>query len=590
MSDLLASTASLQSLLQTTDAQKTDFSLAHNESLLRLFLEHSSSAIAVFDCDMRYLAVSNKWVLDQNLKAEQLIGEIYYSVHTDIPDHWRGIHEKSLGGEIQVVQKDRCEDEQGRVRWKNWGVYPWYEQEIIAGAVIFSEDITEQELVNQQLLQAAKHDPLTGLPNRALLFEYGALHLTEMQRSKQKMAALYIDLDRFKPVNDAQGHNIGDKLIQKVAERLRKCIREGDLITRIGGDEFVVLISQISAFRTMSVVIAQHILQSLRLPFNIDGNHINISASIGISCFPQHAKNIDDLIHSADLAMHQAKKSGGNRHQVFDGFLQRSASEFHLLEKAIIDGIENRTFELFYQPIVSTTNSEELAAEALLRLPNSNGGFYNTEKIIQVAETTGLISDLGDWILSQSFRQQRAWVEEGFPPLQLSINVSVVQLQNIDIVERIRTLLERSDVAPRFFQIEVTETALMECETEVISVLGAIQQLGIEIALDDFGKGYSSLYRLRLLPLNKLKIDRFFTAQLDTAYEDDVAEASSIIKAISELGKALQLKTVAEGVETAASLATLEKIGCDQIQGYFISRPLPVDKFTNWMSDRLHQR
>jgi len=434
-------------------------------------------------------------------------------------------------------------------------------------------DITERKEADEKLRHAAMHDPLTGLPNRAMLFEYAEHLLPHNRRNNRCAAVLFIDLDRFKPINDTHGHEIGDQLLKEIANRLSRSLRAEDIVTRLGGDEFVVLLQDICEINHAGEA-TRHIVERLSKPFYINGLTLSLSASIGISTFPNDAQDIDTLISQADAAMYQAKQAGRNNYQFYSPEIDASMRPRIAIEQQLKTALHTSAFHLCYQPVVDLTNGEIVSVEALLRMQYADIG---PDYFIPIAESTGIINPIGQWVMQEASRQYKTWMAHGLPSIPIAVNVSVVEFRDKQFVERFKKLLEEAEIEPRALQLELTETAVMDDVDHAISVLTQLQAMGVQILLDDFGTGHSSLFYLANLPLNKIKIDKAFVA----SFENDVA-SRAVTDAMLALGRTLNLDVVAEGIESMAALNYFRTHGCNQAQGYLLSKPLGGDEFESW--------
>lgn len=444
-------------------------------------------------------------------------------------------------------------------------------------------DVTDARQAEQRVLEAALHDPLTGLPNRALVFEYAGHMLAAAHRKHGRGAFLFIDLDRFKPINDVYGHEIGDRLLQEVARRISACVRKEDLVGRLGGDEFVAVLPHASTAAPAGVV-AQHILDALAQPITIQSLDLSVSASVGISYFPEHGGDVDALIHAADLAMYHAKHRGRGAFQTYSADIDNQASESARIEGALKRALRCDGLALHYQPVVDIGCGRIIGAEALLRLCCEDGQVIEPARFIPVAEATGMIGEIGEWVATEACRQHAAWCAEGLRPVSIAINVSPLQFRQRGFAQRLEAIVQNARIDPSFIQLEVTESTVMESVEDAALILHRIRAMGMRIALDDFGTGYSSLSHLSNLPLDKLKVDQSFVRRL----KDDAA-SRAITGAIIALGRTLKLEMVGEGIETEDALTYLREHGCDQAQGYLISHPLPPAAFAEWMESNRRQ-
>ncbi|WP_157691648.1 bifunctional diguanylate cyclase/phosphodiesterase [Noviherbaspirillum autotrophicum] len=428
----------------------------------------------------------------------------------------------------------------------------------------------------EEMRNAALHDNLTGLPNRALVFEYGGHVLAAAQRHHGRGALLFIDLDRFKPINDLYGHETGDRVLQAVGQRLVECTRAEDLVGRLGGDEFVIILPHLEEGLHRAETVAQHVIERISQPFRIDALELSISPSIGISCFPDHAVDMNALIHTADLAMYQAKQAGRAAYQYYRDELDRRAAQALQVEQRLKKALKQHTLRLHYQPVIDIKSNRLVGAEALLRLEDNDGEAIGPDRFIPIAESTGLIGPLGEWVAAEACRQHQEWLDQGLKAT-IAINVSPLQFRQQKFAEKLSRILADTGMDPTSLEIEVTESAIMENLDEAVKILNRIKALGVKVALDDFGTGYSSLSSLSSLPLDKLKVDQSFVRRIE---RDQASRA--VTDAIITLGRNLELEVHGEGIESEIALRYLQEHGCHQAQGYWFSRPLPAAEFARW--------
>jgi diguanylate cyclase (GGDEF)-like protein len=435
------------------------------------------------------------------------------------------------------------------------------------------DEVLERRRAEARLEHLAHHDPLTGLPNRLQFAEHLQRSVSKAERSRHQLAVLFIDLDRFKEVNDTLGHAVGDELLMEVARRLTGQLRGGDLLARLGGDEFVCILEDLQAPQDASRVAAK-LLARLAQPFSIRDHDLGISASIGISLYPADGVNADNLLRAADTAMYQAKKHGRNAYHFYTPEMTQYAQERAELERLLRHAIENNELEVHYQIKMAVADGiRPSGVEALARWNSPTLGSVSPVRFIPIAEENGFIVVLGEWVLRAACRQMAAWRASGVDVPRISVNLSVRQLERADILEVVRSALDESGLPPDALELEITESVIMNVD-DAISVLKRLRQLGVQLAVDDFGTGYSSLAYLKLLPINTLKIDRSFVIGIGDNLGDE-----SIIQAIIGMAQNLGLSTVAEGVETEQQLAFLRDAGCDEIQGYFFGKPQPSKEF-----------
>jgi diguanylate cyclase (GGDEF)-like protein/PAS domain S-box-containing protein len=472
----------------------------------------------------------------------------------------------------------------GKERWVSATGQTFFDSRGQAARMIGSAmDVTERKLSEKRAREASQHDSLTGLPNRALLFEYCSHLLAMADRHCTGGAVLFIDLDRFKAVNDLYGHDVGDKLLQEVARRLLICVRKEDIVSRLGGDEFIVVLPRIDTTHG-PMTVAQNILNHIGLPFDIGTLTLSVSPSIGISLFPSHSDDLEALIRCADLAMYAAKKSGRNNFQFYTPGLDERANDRLRMEMRLKRALDENGMELAYQPIVDVATGRLTGIEALARLPLAEGGAMSPDDFIPVAESAGLIDRLGEWVTGEACRQYRRWRETGLPAVDISINISNAELRQTAFVSHLIAIVRAAGIDPANLQIELTESAVMENLPETIVTLNNLKALGIRIALDDFGTGYSSLSYLSNLPIDKLKIDQSFIRRIDQSKSNQL-----ITDAIIGLGRSLKLQVVGEGIESEQAMSYLREHGCDQAQGNLLSRPLSARDFETWFHAHLDE-
>ncbi len=419
----------------------------------------------------------------------------------------------------------------------------------------------------------AQHDALTGLPNRRLLHERLTQAIALARRRGTHLAVLFLDLDRFKHVNDSLGHEVGDKLLQSVAGRLMASVRGSDTISRQGGDEFVLLLSEVvhgsDAART-----AQKVVAALAAPHDIGGHDLHITASIGVSLYPDDGEDAKTLLKNADAAMYHAKERGPNSYQFFRSDMNTRAVERQRIEADLRRALNRREFVLHYQPKLNLITGEMTGAEALIRWMHPERGLVPPMQFVPIAEDSGFIVPIGRWVLSEACHQARAWIDAGLPPMPISVNISGLEFRDRNFLENVYDVLGTHRLEPRLLELELTESVLMQHAKSTASVLRALKEMGVQIAIDDFGTGYSSLSYLRQFPIDVLKIDQSFVHEI-TAHPD----RTPIVSAVISMGKGLHHRVIAEGVETRSQLDFLQANGCGEGQGYYFSQPVAADEF-----------
>jgi diguanylate cyclase (GGDEF)-like protein/PAS domain S-box-containing protein len=447
----------------------------------------------------------------------------------------------------------------------------------VTGAVMVFHDVSTARALALQLAYFAQHDSLTELPNRTLLNDRLSHAITVARRHQAGLAVLYLDLDRFKNINDSLGHLVGDHLLKSVALRLSGCVRESDTVGRLGGDEFVIVLSEMTRAQDAAVC-AEKLLQAVRVPHVMDSHELHVTASIGVSVYPEDGGDIETLLQNADSAMYEAKDRGRNSYQFYRADLNSSATERQSLESSLRHAIDRHELELHYQPIVNVATGAMAGVEALIRWQHPILGSVLPAQFISIAEESGLIVPIGQWALREACRQARAWQDARLPPLRLAVNISSVELRSKEFVADVETILTETGFDPRRLELELTETFLMQDSTPTALVLDALKELGLQLALDDFGTGYSSLSYMRRFPIDALKVDRSFVRNLTTDVDD-----ASVVRAVINMGKSLHMRVVAEGVETREQLLFLEEHDCTEAQGYYFSRPVKAERFAELM-------
>jgi diguanylate cyclase (GGDEF)-like protein/PAS domain S-box-containing protein len=470
------------------------------------------------------------------------------------------------GVEVQIYRRDKT---------KKWALLNIRVVRDDAGNTLLQEgtveDVSDRKAAEERVQFLAYYDALTGLPNRLLLHDRLANAMANARRRNEKVALLFLDLDRFKIINDSLGHSIGDLLLQEVAERLKRWARAQDTVARIGGDEVIILLSGVRDVPDAAVA-AERIMEAMTAEFVVQGHSFNVSCSIGISIFPVHGVDSEALIKNADAAMYCAKDSGRNNFRFFTEDMNAQVMERLTLENCLRLALEKQELSLMYQPQMDIVTGEIIGLEALLRWENPELGVIPPEKFIRVAENTGLILPIGEWVLRTACSQARKWQDAGLPAMPVAVNVSAVQFRQDGFRELIRNVLLQTGLASQYLELELTESLLLTNEDVMFSVLRELKEMGLKLAIDDFGTGYSSLSYLRQFPVSKLKIDRSFVR--DVAVD---ADAAAIATAIISMAKGLNLRVIAEGVENDAQMAFLRAQRCDEIQGYYLSRPLTVE-------------
>jgi diguanylate cyclase (GGDEF)-like protein/PAS domain S-box-containing protein len=451
------------------------------------------------------------------------------------------------------------------------------------GAVIVFRDVSAVRAMALEMAQLAEHDFLTGLPNRMLLNDRVSRAIASAPRHMKKVAVLFLDLDGFKHINDSLGHAIGDKLLQSIAKRLGNCVRGADTVSRQGGDEFVVLLSEVELSEDAAIA-ARRMLRAVAELHSVDQHDLHVTTSIGVSVYPDDALDAETLIKNADTAMYQAKENGRQSYQFFRPAMNIRAVERQSIEESLRRALERKEFSLHYQPKIDLRTGEITGAEALLRWTHPVRGPISPAQFIPIAEDCGLILPIGNWVLREACKQAREWLDADLPLGTMAVNISAMDFLNEKFLEGIFANLQETGLDPRSLELELTESVLMKHAGTAESSLKALRARGVHLAVDDFGTGYSSLSYLRRFPVDALKIDQSFVRQITTTPEE-----TSIVAAVISMGRSLKLRVIAEGVETQDELAFLQAHHCDEAQGYYFSRPVPPQQFAQLLKTGLRE-
>ncbi len=683
-----------------TERVQAEASLRQSSGLLRIFIQHAPAALAMFDREMRYLAVSRRWLENFGLKGREVVGRSHYEVFPEIPERWKQAHRRGLAGEAIQAGEDRFERADGSVQWLRWEVRPWLTgHDDVGGIIIFSEDMTRHKQADERLHLAASvfthasegivitdangsildvndaftritgytrdeavgrnprilnsgrhgtefyaemwrslienghwageiwnrakngrvypeiltisavldaagkaqqyvamftdissikeqeqilehlahYDLLTGLPNRVLLAEHVNQAMDQSRRGGHPVAVVCLDLDDFKPVNDQYGSEIGDRLLTVVTRRMKLALGENDALARLGGDEFAAVLAELASTED-SVPTLARLLQAVAEPVQVGELVLQVSASIGVTFFPQpHEVDADQLLRQASQAMYQAKLEGKNRYQIFDPREDRSVRGHHEDLERIRLGMDAHEFVLYYQPKVNMRTGEVLGAEALLRWQHPVGGLLPPAQFLPVVEGHPLAIEIGEWVIDSALAQIEQWRADGLD-IPVSVNIAGQQLQQPDFVDRLSALLAAHPaIAPASLELEVLESSALQDMAQVSQVIAACREIGVSFALDDFGTGYSTLTYLRRLPASVLKIDQSFVRDMLDDPED-----LTILEGVLALVTAFRREPVAEGVETVEQGLMLLRLGCQVAQGYGIARPMPAGDLPGW--------
>jgi diguanylate cyclase (GGDEF)-like protein/PAS domain S-box-containing protein len=545
--------------------------------------EASSEAIMILDAAESILTVNRAFVRATGYEFHEVVGENSEFLMQGPGDasFFRGVW--------RTVQQRGTWHGEAHLRRRNGEVFPaWLMISAVRdgqGAPAFyictSIDITERKKSEERIQFLAEHDVLTELPNRSLCIERLRLALQQSGRGGLKVAVLFIDLDRFKTINDSLGHHVGDRLLRSVAGRLVEAVRAGDTVSRLGGDEFVVVLNGVVDSDEVTHIVERRLIPLIREPHDLDGAEIHISCSVGIAMHPDDGEDIESLMRHADVAMYQAKAKGRNSAQFFSAEMTERAQQRLRLESCLRHAVEQDELRLYFQPLVSAATGAITGAEGLLRWTSAELGAVSPAEFIPIAEEAGFIVPIGEWVIEQACAQIAMWRAAGLGYIAVSINLSTLQLRDAGLLSVLASSLRRHGVPKGVLELEITESALMESVEVNLQKLQAIRELGVGLAIDDFGTGYSSLNYLNRFPLDKLKIDRSFVHDM----LDDPTDLA-ITRAIIGLGHTLGLKVVAEGVETEQEVGILRAEGCDELQGYYFARPMSAEAFSDWVGAR----
>jgi diguanylate cyclase (GGDEF)-like protein/PAS domain S-box-containing protein len=561
-------TAFLRDISERRRAQRE---LEQREQRFRAIVEKSWSGVALLDekLDFVYAGASTSRLLGYG--EEELIGKHFLTF----------VHPRERGSSEQLFRsltENAGSDMQGELRFLHRsGSWVWLEgyaqnllhDESVGAIVVNYRDVSQRKATERQLEYQAYYDALTGLPNRLLFRDRVINAIAQARRNRRGMAVMYLDLDHFKNVNDGLGHSVGDALLSEVAMRLATCVRASDTISRLGGDEFTILLNETSTGEAVASV-ARKVLQSLARPFRVDGHELFVTASIGISLFPADGDDVETLLKSADSAMYRAKELGRNQVQLFTAAMNERYVRRLETEQRLHHALERRELELYYQPIYDRPRRRVHSVEALVRWNHPERGLVEPKDFIALAEETGLIVPIGEWVLDETCRQLRAWHDRGLPSLHAAVNISAPQLQQQNFISMVVDTLLRHEIDPKQLQLEITESVAVQNLERTMAVLRDLRRIGVGVAIDDFGTGQSSLIYLKQFPIDTIKIDQAFVRDVTT---DE--SAAAIVSYVINLAHSMRLNVVAEGVETDEQYSFLRLYACDHLQGFLFSRPLP---------------
>lgn len=555
-----------------------------NNEIHRMIAENLTDLVLIINRDgiIQYVTPSFKTVLNYDLPSLQK-SNFFEKIHKDDLDTVKNeilsyssrTIKKSLKSEFRLLHEEGSYiDVEANIVSINDPSFLINEHAIL---LVVMRDISERKEVEKDIYQLACHDSLTNLPNRRTFMDQLRSEVLDQKFSKSKLSIFYIDLDNFKQINDQWGHDAGDLVLKEAAKRILSVIRPTDIAARFGGDEFVVMLKDVQNEED-AITIVQRMIMEFQNPIKEAGQEFMLTCSIGVAHYPDHGESPEDLIKNADTALYYVKDRGKNDYMIFNPIMEEQSLERRLLENALRQGINEQQFYLEYQPKINMSTNELIGMEALVRWNHPDLGIISPGKFIPLAEETGLIIPLGEWILRESCRQTSSWQEQGYPPLSLSVNVSVRQLEDLHFVEKVKTILHETGIDPKWLEFEITESVLANIKSTV-SILKEIRNLGIHISVDDFGTGYSSLSYIKEFPIDTLKIDQSFVKDIHMN-----KESKEIAKAIINLANSIGLNVIAEGIELKEHVDELSKDGLILGQGYYFSRPLKVRAFEDFMT------
>ena len=555
-----------------TERKRAEQEWKAERALFRAMIDQVPDYLFVKDTGSRFVVVNRAVAADLGMRPDDLMGK------TDFELHRRELAAKFFADEQKVVRsgeallniEEYVIDPSGKKQWLSTSKAPLRNEENeVIGIVGICRNINERKRAEDQIRFMALHDVLTGLPNRSLLMDRLTQALLQAERNQVRATVMFVDLDNFKLVNDSLGHNAGDALLKVVAERMVGCVRTADTVARLGGDEFVILLIDQAASPAATSSILDKVRAAIAVPVPIEGRAFHVTCSIGVANFPVDGTDPETLLMNADVAMYQAKEKGRDNFQFYTTEMNEAAVERRLLQESLREAIANNEFEIVYQPQVDLHTGTAFAVEALARWHHPKLGVILPTKFIPLAEESGLIVPLGDWVLREACRQNKAWQDAGIAPISVCVNVSARQFREKSWVKRVSDALRETGLDPKYLELELTESMLMHDVPGAIAAMRELGALGVHFSIDDFGTGYSSLSALKSFPVARLKIDQSFVRNLAGDAND-----RKIARAVISLGRKLNMKVIAEGVETDEQLAFLQEYECDEIQGYHFSRPV----------------
>ncbi|WJQ82726.1 bifunctional diguanylate cyclase/phosphodiesterase [Brevibacillus brevis] len=564
-----------------TARKQMEDELKRSEEKYRIIAENTSDIISIInlDGDFFYLSPSYKRVWEHTVPDEE-IHNLFEWIVEDDRDIFAYAIQHAFSTRKEYMVECRINTQRNDVIWTESKINPIMDEEgNVTKLLLVTRDVTDRKQYEETIHHLAYHDALTDLPNRRMYVQQLTKEMMQAKRFQSNLAVLFLDLDRFKDVNDSFGHDVGDMLLIEAAKRLQACLKPGDVVARLGGDEFTIMQNQLQD-RSEATALAEQIMYQLQRPFELEGHISNISCSIGIALYPQDGDNPEDLLKRADMALYTVKSRGKNGYDFFDPTMETKSLERILMENEMRKAIEQEQFQIYYQPKIDIATSAMTGMEALVRWVHPELGIIPPNRFIPIAEETGMILALGEWILKQACKQNKNWHDQGYT-LKVSVNLSARQIYQKDLVEMIKDILQETKLSPHWLELEITEGIFVKME-EATEVLQQIRDIGIQISIDDFGTGYSSFSYIKSLPVDTIKIDASFIRDIHHNQE-----SQAIVKAIVTIAQSLNMNVIAEGIELHDQVAALKENGCDHGQGYLFSKPLPTDDFDQLLRQEL---
>lgn len=548
---------------------------SYSNQLASDIVTNAAEGIAVYDRELRCIVWNRSMEDLTGIPAHDVIGKPATDLFPQTEHRVDDLLSRALSGETVAMPETYFSiPNSDRHGWISVSFRPQHDATgRITGVIAHVRDLTDRKRAEQQIEYQAYHDALTGLANRRLFQEHLTLAVALAQRKTGLLAVFFLDLDHFKVINDSLGHTIGDALLRVVAMRLKTHVREGDVIARVGGDEFTVVLQELKKKEDIPAI-AQKVLRAIADPVDVDGHRLYVTASIGVAVYPEDGADAETLLKNADNAMYRAKSEGRNTYQMSTEEMSRTMQERLTLESGLHQAMERNEFEVYYQPQIDVFTMKVVGMEALLRWRHPERGIMTPASFLSVAEERGFITVIGDWVLRTACMQARMFRDSGMPEFRVAVNLSARQFREQNLVESIESALKQTNLDPHCLELEITETVAMENVDLTVKQLTRLRRTGISIAIDDFGMGHSSLSYLKKFPIDALKIDRNFVEDLPDRVED-----AAIVRSVIELAQGLNLRVVAEGVETKQQLDFLKAQKCREVQGFYFGFPVPPHEF-----------